>query len=239
MIVDKEHKVIYLHNPKCGGTFLRKCYIKKYGQTDATKWWKQFSKEHGTDLGHISYDDLPRFIPDWEDYRLIVMVRNPYNRFYSAVKELKVQVRLLRIPLNIETPKYLSNKMWDLLKIIIYFFLRICPWTYTHYLWKLNSVSTDNFCTQVFRLKRVKQDSFLRNKQLPWLNPQSDFIGKKVEVLRYEYFSDWEILLNAFGLLEYSDQLKIAKNYDIQESICEIIRELYPEDSLLFDWYKQ
>ena len=38
MIVDQERKVIYLHNPKCGGTFLRDIYIEKYGKTDATKW---------------------------------------------------------------------------------------------------------------------------------------------------------------------------------------------------------
>lgn len=90
MIVDRERKVIYLHNPKCGGTFLRDIYIEEYGKTEATKWWKLFSKEYGTDLGHITYDDLPRFIPEWEDYRLVTMIRNPYNRFYSGIKELKI-----------------------------------------------------------------------------------------------------------------------------------------------------
>ena len=91
MIVDRERKVIYLHNPKCGGTFLRDIYIEQYGETDATKWWKLFSTQYGVDLGHITYNDLPRFIPEWKDYKIVTMVRNPYNRFYSGIKELKGQ----------------------------------------------------------------------------------------------------------------------------------------------------
>ncbi|MCL3852067.1 hypothetical protein M1P97_12295 [Parabacteroides sp. GYB001] len=238
MIVDKERKVIYLHNPKSGGTFLREIYIKKYGRTDAIKWWKPFLIAHGTDLGHISYHDLPRFVPEWENYRVIVMVRNPYNRFYSAVKELRRQFGTVS---NRKKPQYVFDgeyKEWNLSKKFIYFLRRICPWTYTFHQWKLVRVSTDEFCKRIFRFKPVGRDYFLRNKRLPWLNPQSDFMGKKVEVLQYEYFPDWEILLDAFDLSEYSGQLKIAKDYDIPESEREMIRRLYPEDSLLFDLYK-
>ena len=243
MIVDQKRKVIYLHNPKSGGSFLRDSYIEKYGETDATKWWKLFSEEHGTDLGHISYDDLSRFIPGWENYRLIVMVRNPYNRFYSAVKELRKQKSpsIKASFIQNRHPGYLlrdEDEEWSLAKKIYEFFRLICPGTYTHRLWKLLRVSTDEFCKQVFRFKSGGQDSFLRNKRIPWLNPQSDFMGEKVEVLRYESLSDWEILLEAFGLPEYRGKLKVAKEYDIPGPVCEMIRKLYPEDSLLFDLYK-
>lgn len=91
MIVDKERRIIYLHNPKSSGTFLRKLYIGKYGKSEATKWWKAYTIQYGTDLGHITYSDLPRFIPEWREYRIVAMVRNPYNRFYSAVKETLIQ----------------------------------------------------------------------------------------------------------------------------------------------------
>lgn len=91
MIVDKERRIIYLHNPKSGGTFLRKLYIGKYGKSEATKWWKAYTIQYGTDLGHITYSDLPRFIPEWREYRVVAMVRNPYNRFYSAVNEMSEQ----------------------------------------------------------------------------------------------------------------------------------------------------
>lgn len=239
MIVDRERKVIYLHNPKSGGTFLREIYIKKYGKTDATKWWKLFTKEYNTDLGHVSYDDLPCFIPEWDDYRLIMMVRNPYNRFYSAVKELRDKVNIVKVH-STKVPEYMSleYKEWNLLRRIYELCRCICPWTYTYHLLKLSRVSTDDFCKQIFRFKPVRRDYFLRNKRFPWLNPQSDFIGKKVEVLRYESFSDWEKLLDAFGLSEYNSQLKIAGDYDVPESVREMIRSLYPEDSLLFDLYR-
>lgn len=242
MIVDRERKVIYLHNPKSGGTFLRSLYIKKYGQTEATKWWKLFTKEHGTDLGHISYDDLPRFIPDWKEYRVIVMVRNPYNRFYSAMKELKDQTRLFKVNRIIELPMYVvfgEYQEWGRFRKIYEFLRLICPGTYKYYLLKLRNASIDNICKQILGFKCDKQDCFLRNKRLPWLNPQSDFMGENVEVLQYESFSDWEKLLTIFGLTEYSGELKIAKDYDIPVSVCEMIRELYPEDSALFKLYKK
>lgn len=242
MIVDESRKVIYLHNPKCGGTFLRDIYIEKYGQTDATKWWKLFTKEHGTDLAHISYDDLPRFIPEWEEFRLVVMVRNPYNRFYSAVKELENRIGVIKIALSMrESLEYFfygEFREWSLVKKRYELFRIICPWTYMYYRWELSHVPTDKFCKQIFHFKRIRQDYFLRNKQMPWLNPQSDFIGGKVEVLQYESLSDWGILLDAFGLSEYGNRLKIAKDYEVSETICGMIRKLYPEDSLLFDSYK-
>lgn len=111
MIVDQERKVIYLHNPKCGGTFLRDIYIEKYGKTDATKWWKLFSHQYGVDLGHITYDDLPRFIPEWKDYRIITMIRNPYNRFYSGIKELKSQLVPFEL-FSIKCSGHLIDEEW-------------------------------------------------------------------------------------------------------------------------------
>ncbi|WP_455640362.1 hypothetical protein [Parabacteroides sp.] len=241
MIVDRERKVIYLHNPKSGGTFLRSLYIKKYGQTEATKWWELFTKEHGTDLGHISYDDLPRFIPDWKEYRVIVMVRNPYNRFYSAVKELKDQTRLFKVNRIIELPMYVvfgEYQKWGRFRKIYEFLLFICPGTYKYYLLKLRSASIDNFCKQVSGFKHDKQDCFLRNKRLPWLNPQSDFMGENVEVFYYESRNDWNKLLEIFGLSEYSDSLLIAKDYLISDDIRTMIENLYPEDRDLFLKYK-
>lgn len=87
MIVDKERKVIFLHNPKCGGTFLRDIYIEKYGETEGTKWWGSFTPEYNTDLGHITYNDLSRFIPDWREYRIVVMVLIIVSLFYLQIGE--------------------------------------------------------------------------------------------------------------------------------------------------------
>lgn len=239
MIVDRERKVIYLHNPKCGGTFLRDIYIEEYGKTEATKWWKLFSKEYGTDLGHITYDDLPRFIPEWEDYRLVTMIRNPYNRFYSGIKELKIH----KIPFefyNIKCSGHLIDEEWLSLNKFqkAYEFLRsICPGTDTRLLVKLNIASPENTCKYISSLKRSKQDVLLRNKRIPWITPQSYYIAEKVELLRYESESDWEKLLGIFGLSAYKEHLKIAKDYEIPDAIREMIEKLYPEDRELFLMY--
>lgn len=239
MIVDRERKVIYLHNPKCGGTFLRDIYIEEYGKTEATKWWKLFSKEYGTDLGHITYDDLPRFIPKWEDYRLVTMIRNPYNRFYSGIKELKGHL----VPFEfcrIKCSGHLKDEEWLSLNKFqkAYDFLRsICPGTDTHLLVKLNLASPEDACKYISSLKRSKQDVLLRNKRIPWITPQSYYIAEKVELLRYESESDWEKLLGIFGLSAYKKHLKIAKDYEIPDAIREMIEKLYPEDRELFLMY--
>lgn len=238
MIVDKERKVIYLHNPKCGGTFLRNIYIKKYGKSDATKWWKVYDHQYGTDLGHITYLDLYRFIPDWKDYRIVMMMRNPYSRFYSAVKEVKMHffasVKLGFIEIfgtKIDKDGMESRKKST-------FFRSICPGTYTHTLVKLFAVSPEECCKQILSFERPKQDSFIRSKKIPWLNPQSYFWGKDVEVFYYESESDWGKLLEIFDLSEYKDRLSIAKDYEIPDYMYAMIEELYPEDAELFRKYK-
>ncbi|RGP16797.1 sulfotransferase family 2 domain-containing protein [Parabacteroides gordonii] len=238
MIVDNKRKVIYLHNPKCGGTFLRDIYIEKYGKSDATKWWKTYDPQYGTDLGHITYLDLYRFIPDWKDYRIVMMVRNPYSRFYSAVKEVKLHL-IASVKLSfIEIPCARLDKEGMESRIRNTFFRSICPWTYTHTLVKLFTVSPEECCKQILSFKHSKQDLFIRSKKIPWLNPQSYFWGKDVEIFYYESESDWGKLLDIFGLSEYQVRLSIAKAYNIPDNMYEMIEKLYPEDTELFRKYR-
>lgn len=238
MIVDKERKVIYLHNPKCGGTFLRNIYIEKYGKNEATKWWKHFSSEYNTDLGHITYDDLSRFIPDWKEYRIVVMVRNPYHRFYSAVKEVQLQLILNRKIGFIEILYALISKDRFYFKTKYTLLQSICPGTYAYTQRKLFMVSSEECCKQIISFERSKQDLFIRSKMIPWMNPQSYFLGKDVEVFYYESKNDWGKLLDIFGLSEYQDRLSIAKDYIIPDYMFAMIEKLYPEDVELFRTYK-
>ncbi|WP_293716324.1 hypothetical protein [uncultured Parabacteroides sp.] len=238
MIVDNGRKVIYLHNPKCGGTFLRDIYIEKYGESEATKWWKIYDSRYGTDLGHITYSDLYRFIPDWKDYRIVMMVRNPYSRFYSAVKEVKLHlIGFIKLGF-IEIPYARIDKNGIESRIKNTFFRSICPGTYNHTLVKLFTVSPEYCCKQILSFERPKQDLFIRSKKIPWLNPQSYFWGKDVEVLYYESETDWEKLLDIFDLSEYLTRLSIAKAYEIPDYMYAMIEELYPEDMELFRKYK-
>ena len=166
------------------------------------------------------------------------MVRNPYNRFYSAAKEVKSQfvrkkkVGFIKIPyalIDKDGVKGASKKT---------FIQSICPWTYAYNLQKLFTVSANECCKQILSFKRSKQDLFIRSKKNPWLNPQSYFRGKDVEVFYYESKSDWGKLLNIFGLSEYQDRLSIAKDYIIPDDMYAMIEKMYPEDVELFRKYK-
>lgn len=86
MVIDETTKVIFLHNPKCGGTFFRQAYFLNYHNRIPSIYWKLYEQEINVDLGHINLHNLPRFIPDYKDYRIVVFVRNPFNRFVTAFK---------------------------------------------------------------------------------------------------------------------------------------------------------
>ena len=102
---------------------------------------------------------------------------------------------------------------------------------------QLKLADPEEFCKRIL-LKHSLQKSFIRNKRIPWLNPQSYFWGKGVEVFYYESDEDWKKLLDAFGLLEYQSRLSIAKDYIIPDYMHAMIEKLYPEDMELFRKYK-
>ncbi len=87
MIINDSLKTIFLHNPKTGGTFFREIYSQWYSRDEAYKYWKVFEEKYNVDLGHINYLNIARFIPDYREFRIITMLRNPFNRFVSAWKE--------------------------------------------------------------------------------------------------------------------------------------------------------
>ncbi|MEY8612492.1 hypothetical protein AALM74_25330 [Parabacteroides segnis] len=241
MIVDKTRKVIFLHNPKSGGTFLRNIYKEKYGESEATVWWNPYTRKNGTDLGHISYNDLPRFVPGWEEYRLLVMIRNPYNRFYSSVKELKGQhyyparkYKLFSVPRF----KQAEFQEWNVIRKWYELIRWACPGFRSGGLKRMLVLPEKEWARKLCSLSRSRQNFFLRNKRYPWLNPQSDFTGEGVEILHYESERDWCILLDAFGLSDYSDRVSIAKEYEISAQDRIMIERLYPEDASLFLPYK-
>lgn len=86
MIIDEETKVIFLHNPKCGGIFFRNCHFNSHHNHASSDYLKLYDKDLNVDLGHINLSNLPRFVPDYQDYRIISFVRNPYNRFVTALR---------------------------------------------------------------------------------------------------------------------------------------------------------
>lgn len=88
MIINEALKIVYLHNPKTGGTFFRESYGQNYSNDEAYKYWKMFDEKFNVDLGHIDYNCIARFVPDYRAYRIITVIRNPYKRFVSGWKEV-------------------------------------------------------------------------------------------------------------------------------------------------------
>lgn len=245
MIVNERTGVIYLHNPKSGGTFLRRCYRKQYGKTADTRFWALYTRQVNTDLGHITYNLLPRFLPQWKDYRIMVMLRNPYNRFESGLKESRFQLDkykrfhgrrledLTDHPLQVSLPR-----LWLMrLKIKELSLFQYDEWAYVKRMIALNDPL--EFCETLARESFYHQDLLLRNKRIPWLNPQSQFIGLQVEILHYESEEDWRKLAEAFELDDLMTGLNIQKDYEIPEREKELIRQLYFDDELLFTQYNK
>ena len=183
---------------------------------------------------------MPRFIPEWEDYRIVTMIRNPYNRFYSGIKELKKQLDSYDF-CSIKNFRYFYEKEWLSLNKYqkIYELLRsICPGAYTGLLVKLNLASPEDACKFISSLRRSKRNALLKNKRIPWIAPQNNYMAEKVELLQYESESDWEKLLEIFGLSAYKERLAIAKDYAIPDDIRKRIEKIYPEDRELFPMYE-
>jgi len=82
MYINEESKVIFLHNPRCGGTYFRRICLSNGKRAP---YWSDYSEETNVDMAHISLRNLSRFIPDYKDYKIISFIRNPYNRFVSAL----------------------------------------------------------------------------------------------------------------------------------------------------------
>lgn len=87
LIVDEPTKTIFLHNPKCGGSFIKRMYLNRNPNYPEPlhRLRNRYDIEINVHGAHIDYYNLPRFIPDYKDYKLISFIRNPYNRFVSAM----------------------------------------------------------------------------------------------------------------------------------------------------------
>lgn len=77
-----ELKLIFIHIPKTGGTFIEKClrslYCKLYDKNKIPRGKHNFAG------GHSAYFNFANKTPDIEKYNVFCVVRNPYERLLSA-----------------------------------------------------------------------------------------------------------------------------------------------------------
>jgi len=91
MIIDDDHRVAFMHIPKCGGTSVR----RQLAKLDSCQGFFYDRREHDA-LGRLDYCHIPlpflaRHFPDAFEkvaaYRAFALVRDPHSRFVSATFE--------------------------------------------------------------------------------------------------------------------------------------------------------
>lgn len=80
MLINVKDRIILLHNPKTGGRFRENACKERYFHTPSIEL-----KKPVRDISHITYEEAKDAMPTFPMYKVITVVRNPYNRFASAV----------------------------------------------------------------------------------------------------------------------------------------------------------
>jgi hypothetical protein len=92
MIVSHADRFVFIHNPKCAGTSFRNALQRYYDKSEAL-WFRSPNTYFGCeiDLGHLRLWELfalyPAIFESIPRYNSLVLVRNPYERFISALAQ--------------------------------------------------------------------------------------------------------------------------------------------------------
>ena len=82
MMINVKDRIILLHNPKTGGRFMGNVCGNKYFHSPSSIELKKPVRN----VSHITYDQALEAMPDtFGMYKVFTVVRNPYDRFVSAV----------------------------------------------------------------------------------------------------------------------------------------------------------
>jgi len=82
MIIDDRLKLVFIHIPKTGGTSIHQWLLQQ--NSGATALWG-FDKSRGIDMAHLTLKQAIDTIPAFPiGHFKISVVRNPYDRLYSA-----------------------------------------------------------------------------------------------------------------------------------------------------------
>ena len=91
MIICDKNKFIFIHIPKNSGTTMTKELQKVYKNTQLLINCEREGMNNGIDKMHLYYDVIDNFISKnvLESYFKFCIVRNPYNKIYSAWNFIK------------------------------------------------------------------------------------------------------------------------------------------------------
>lgn len=90
MIISHKHRFVFIHNPKVGGTSIRKA-LAPFHDSEQQFWHQGWDRSENrvVDLAHPTYSQLIRVLinEDCDQYSTFGFVRDPYTRFWSALGE--------------------------------------------------------------------------------------------------------------------------------------------------------
>lgn len=92
MIYLPNQRAVFIHNPKCAGTSLVIALERMFEEDQRRKFWgRSYLPEHDAvrDLAHIKVSELRAFLPTEPVDFTFGMVRDPYERFVSALKHFR------------------------------------------------------------------------------------------------------------------------------------------------------
>ena len=133
MIISKQKKFVFIHNPKVAGSSIRN-FLSKYDSFDNFFWHRGYIDgiDHAVDKPHIPLNDLAKtdyyqYINS-DNYFVFGFVRNPYERVYSAYLEKQRQWN------DVEQDFNQFVQQLDEIKIRYdYNFIHFCPQHYFFY----------------------------------------------------------------------------------------------------------
>lgn len=91
MIISDKNKFVFIHIPKNSGTAMTKELQKTYENTKLLKLCERDGINIGIDKMHLYYDVIYQFISKnvLDNYFKFCIIRNPYNKLYSAWNFIK------------------------------------------------------------------------------------------------------------------------------------------------------
>ena len=90
MLWAKQHRILFIHNPKCAGTAVYNAMLSSY--PNAKKYCGRFYSsdlDRIIDLSHLTIHEAYQIIGIKPPVKSFGFIRNPYNRFVSAYWHIK------------------------------------------------------------------------------------------------------------------------------------------------------